>query len=176
MKHAQTQHRPKRYGNGHRLGQVHRMQAPAWWPAFRENNVPFREDESDKPAEHHLDEGLQGHQRVKSSPKRKSVTFPGPASTAPASHEGPLPLRIGLPGHGHRLQQRDRHRQPDLYPLFRLPLLHGGLPVPCTLFQLVGSGLAQRHGKIPEPQRLPAHARHRGKMQLLFPSLSTGPG
>ena len=48
-----------------------------------------------------------------------------------------------------------------------LPLLHGGLPVSRPLLQLVGSGVARRHGKDPQPRRGAAHARRGGKVQLL---------
>jgi hypothetical protein len=102
--------------------------------------------------------GFQAHQRQ---------IFPGygyllsaaalPALRRPRRSQ---PLCVGLPGNGHRLQPGDGHRQPDLHPLFRLPLLHGCLPLPRPVFQLVGSGLARRHGKVPEPQCVPAHARH----------------
>jgi hypothetical protein len=78
--------------------------------------------------------------------------LPRPCQHCAGTARRAFALCVGLPGHGHRLQQRDRHRQPDLYPLLRLPLLHGGLPLPRPLFQLVGSGLAQRHGAVPQPQ------------------------
>ena len=37
----------------------------------------------------------------------------------------------------HRQERGRRHRQPDLSPLHRLPVLHGLMPLPCPLFQLV---------------------------------------
>ena len=48
-----------------------------------------------------------------------------------------------------------------------LPLLHGGLPVSRPLLQLVGSGVARRHGEDAEPRRGAAHARRGGEVQLL---------
>ena len=49
----------------------------------------------------------------------------------------------------------------------RLPLLHGRLPLSCALLQLVGSGVAGRHGEDAQSRRGAAHARRGGEMQLL---------
>ena len=46
-------------------------------------------------------------------------------------------LRVRLPRRRHRQERGRRHRQPDLSPLHRLPVLHGLMPLPCPLFQLV---------------------------------------
>jgi len=88
----------------------------------------------------------------------------------------PFTLCFRLSGRCNRLQHGNRHRQPDLYPLFRLPVLYGCLPLSCQIFQLVGSGMARRDGEISESQCLGSHERCGGKMQLLFSSVSTGHG
>ena len=49
----------------------------------------------------------------------------------------------------------------------RLPLLHGRLPLPRALLQLVGSGVARRHGKDSQSRRRSAYARRSGEVQLL---------
>ena len=57
-----------------------------------------------------------------------------------------------------------------------LPVLHGLMPLPCPLFQLVRSDLAGRHGKNPHPGRFRASPRRGGKMHLLPSPLDEGQG
>ena len=121
-----------------------------------ENNVPFREDETDKLKSitwmrvYKLTNG-------KPYPETDICYLPRPCQHC----EGPartFAVCFGLPGNGHRLRQPDRNRQPDLYPVFRVPVLHGRLPLSCPVFQLVRPDLAGGHGKISEPERLPPDA------------------
>jgi ferredoxin len=136
-----------------------------------ENNVPFKEDESDKLTSiawmrvFKLTNG-------KPFPDTDICYLPRPCQHCEGHTATPLVCRSAR--QPHRLQHRNRYRQPDLHPLLRLPVLHGCLPLPRPLFQLVGPGLARRHGKIPEPQRFATHARCCRKVQLLFPPLPAG--
>ena len=96
---------------------------------------------------------------------------PGPAlrvrsGDVPALRQGSA-LRQRLPAAGRGGGPGDRHRGPDARALPRLPLLHGRLPVPRALLQLVGSGMAGRHGKDAQSRRISAHARRGGEVQLL---------
>ena len=64
-----------------------------------------------------------------------------------------------------------RNRQPDLPPVHRLPVLHGRLPLPCPVLQLVRPGLARGHGQDSDPERVsPAPGRGR-EVHLLPPPL-----
>ena len=62
-------------------------------------------------------------------------------------------MRDCLPAAGGGSRPRHRDRHPDAAALPGLPLLHGGVPVPCALLQLVGSRVARRHGKDAESGR-----------------------
>ncbi len=59
-------------------------------------------------------------------------------------------MRFGVPAAGRGVGQGHRHRGPDAAALPGLPLLHGGVPVSRALLQLVGSGVAGRHGEDAE--------------------------
>ena len=88
------------------------------------------------------------------------------AGAVPALRRGD-PVRACLPAAGGGSRPGHRHRGRDAAALPGLPLLHGGLPLSRPLLQLVGSGVARRHGEDPESRRGAAHARRGGEMQLL---------
>ncbi len=98
-------------------------------------------------------------------------------------HDPPAPLhalrrtglREGLPGAGD-LQERRRHRAGGLRPLYRLPHVHGGLPVRGALLQLVRPGMAGRPERTFEPRsRSAAATQRRGReMHLLRAAIAQG--
>ena len=124
--------------------------------------------------QHHLAEALQAHQRQAVS--RRGDLLSSQALHALRGVPRPFALCFGLPGHGHRLQRGHGYCEPDLHPVLRLPVLHGFLPLPRAVFQLVGPGLARRHGAVPQSQRVRENARGGGKVQLLLPPLPVGHG
>ena len=99
-----------------------------------ENNVPFKTDESNK-----LDSitwmRVYKLNNGKSFPEYRYLL---PAATVHAlrrcGRTRPFALCVGLSGNGNGLQHGNRNCQPDLYALFRMPLLHGRLPLSCPLF------------------------------------------
>lgn len=114
-----------------------------------ENNVAPQPRRHKQGPLHQLDEGV--------SPLQPQ-TVPGTRHGLPAP---PLYavrealLRVRLPRRRHRQERGRRHRQPDLSPLHRLPVLHGLMPLPCPLFQLVRSDLARKAWKRPSPRTFP---------------------
>jgi Fe-S-cluster-containing dehydrogenase component len=139
-----------------------------------ENNVPFKEDESDK-----LDSitwmRVYKLTNGKSFPDTDICYLPRPCQhceghggfTVPACRSARPQPRITAwkPASSARST-----------PAASVAGTAWGLSIPRPLLQLVGSGLARGHGKIPQPQCVAAHARGGGKMQFLFPPLPAGQG
>jgi ferredoxin len=166
MKHAQTQHRPKRYGMVIDLDKCTGCGA-CMVACMSENNVSFRADETDKRLSITWMRVYKVDQPKVVSRHRSLPTIPGPASIAPDQHTGtPHVCRSARPR--PRLQQRDRHRQPDLYPLFRLPLLHGRLSLPRHGTSTGGIRSGPKAWSSTLAQCIPRMRGSGGKMQLCF--------
>ena len=84
-------------------------------------------------------------------------------------------LRPRLPGEGD-LQERRGHGGGGLRPLHRLPHVHGGLPVPGALLQLVRARMARGADGAPEsrPRSGPAAQGRGGEVHLLHPAAAQG--
>jgi Fe-S-cluster-containing dehydrogenase component len=128
MKHEQKHNPPEKYGMVIDLDKCTGCGA-CMVACMSENNVPFKEDESDKLVS-------ITWMRFTSLPTanlfRIRIFAISPALPAlRRQHGGHSPCVSVCPATATDYSQRDGHRQPDLYPLFRMPLLHGGLPLPC---------------------------------------------
>ena len=62
-------------------------------------------------------------------------------------HCADTPCAQCMPAAGGGCRSRHGNHRSDASTLPRLPLLHGGLSLPCALLQLVGSGVAGGHGE-----------------------------
>ena len=82
-------------------------------------------------------------------------------------------LRVGLPAERGRGGPGLGHRRPGPGALPRLPLLHGRVPVPRAVLQLVGPRLAGPARRDAQPRGLDADARRRREVHLLH---SPAPG
>ena len=114
--------------------------------------------------------GLRGGEQRPTAPERGRPSEPAPPGCGPRGRgrDGPAafvpidvpavrhntPCVVGLPAERHRRRPANRHRGPDPRPLPRLPLLHGGVPVPRPLLQLVGPGVAGRDEEDAQPRGL----------------------
>jgi len=122
----------------------------------------------DGPHRHHLD--------ARASPRGRGPGPRGlPAPSLPAVWRADA-LRGGVPAERRGSGSPQRHRGPGPRALPGLPLLHGRLPVPRPLLQLVGPGLAWRAGADPQPGGIHAHARRGGEVHLLQPPVAGGAG
>ena len=119
-----------------------------------ENNVPFKEDESKKLDSITWLQGLQADKRQTFSGCRYLLSSQALSALRRKRRSRSFTLRLRLSRNRDRLQQGDRDCQPDLYKMLRMQVLHGCMPLSCPVFQLVGSGMAGRHGEISEPERV----------------------
>ena len=139
-----------------------------------ENNVPFKADETNK-----LD-SITWMRVFKLTngepyPNADSCFLPRPCMHCEGEHSGHSPCVSVCPATATDYSSETGIVSQIYTPLLWMPVLHGGLPLPCAVFQLVGSGLARGDGNLPEPRCEPAHARGGGKVQFLFFTGISGP-
>ena len=76
-------------------------------------------------------------------------------------------MRLGVSAECRGGRSHHRHCRSDSPAVPGLPLLHDGLPVPCAVFQLVGSAMAEGNGSSSQSGCCPPYARRCRKVQLL---------
>ena len=137
-----------------------------------ENNVPFREDDTDKLLSvswmrvYRLGNG-------KPFPQVEECYLPRPCQHC-EGHLGHSPCVSVCPATATDYDMHTGIVSQIPTRCFGCRYCMACLPLPCASVQLVGPDLAGRHGADAQPQRLRAHARHRREVQLLLSPLPAG--